>query len=187
MMVKNTTLGILHPGAMGITVAASAQNSGCDVFWVSEGRRAQSIERANSEQLKDAGTLDELVRICEVIVCVCPPHAAEDVALKVAASGFTGLYIDGNAISPERVAAAGRTITGSGGSFVDGGIIGGPAIKPDSTWLYLSGPEAERAAACFSEGPLEPCVMAGDIGKASALKMSLDDCRHSRMPTTFRR
>ena len=56
-------------------------------------------------------------------------------------------------------------------SFVDGGIIGGPAWETGTTCLYLSGREAQRAAACFSSGPLEAKVIGDRIGKASALKM----------------
>src|SRR5690606_1350971 len=55
--------------------------------------------------------------------------------------------------------------------FVDGGIIGGPAWKPDSTWLYLSGGAAQTAADYFSAGPLGTRVIGDEIGKASALKM----------------
>ncbi len=56
--------------------------------------------------------------------------------------------------------------------FVDGGIIGGPAWKPQSTWLYLSGAKADEIAACFAAGPLETKVMGDTIGAASALKMA---------------
>ena len=59
----------------------------------------------------------------------------------------------------------------AGASFVDGGIVGGPAWQPDSTWLYLSGPRAAEAAALFAAGPLETVVIGDEIGKASALKM----------------
>src|SRR5689334_19159377 len=39
-------IGILHPGEMGISIAASAKNSGCEVFWTSEGRSPATRERA---------------------------------------------------------------------------------------------------------------------------------------------
>src|SRR5580765_4690600 len=58
-----------------------------------------------------------------------------------------------------------------GASFVDGGIIGGPAWTPNSTWLYLSGSDAARAASYFSAGPLETRVIGEGVGKASSLKM----------------
>jgi hypothetical protein len=39
-------IGVLHPGNMGISVAASAQNSGNEVYWASQGRSSQTRERA---------------------------------------------------------------------------------------------------------------------------------------------
>jgi 3-hydroxyisobutyrate dehydrogenase-like beta-hydroxyacid dehydrogenase len=164
-------IGVLHPGNMGISVAASAQNSGHAVYWASEGRSPQTRERAEKSNLLDAGTLANLCETCSVIISVCPPHAAEDVAHQVVAHGFTGLYLDANAISPARTRRIGQGVTEAGASFVDGSIIGGPAWEPGRTWLYLSGPEAHVAASCFSAGPLETSVIGETIGKAAALKM----------------
>lgn len=164
-------LGILHPGDMGISVAASAKNSGNDIYWVSEGRSAESRARAEEHGLLDAGTLPHLVELCPVIVSVCPPGAAEDVARSVLAQGFRGMYIDANAISPQRAVRIGQMMVDAGATFVDGGIIGGPAWQPNSTWLHLSGEAAQQAADCFAAGPLETNVLGGDIGQASALKM----------------
>ena len=39
------------------------------------------------------------------------------------------------------------------------------------TWLYLAGDDASRIAPYFSSGPIEVEVLAGGIGRASALKM----------------
>jgi len=165
------TVGILHPGEMGISVAACAQNSGQKVYWASQGRSIETRGRADEFGLLDAGTLTKLCETCSVIVSVCPPHAAEEVADQVLASGYKGLYIDANAISPQRAARIGQAMAVSGAAFVDGGIIGGPAWEPKRTWLYLSGEQAQGAAALFSAGPLETAVIGDEIGKASALKM----------------
>lgn len=156
---------------MGISVAASAQKSGHTVYWASDGRSEQTRARAEEHNLKDASTVSELCSLCSVIVSVCPPHAAEEVADEVATNGFSGLYLDANAISPERTARVGGVVSGAGGTFVDGGIIGGPAWEPGRTWLYLSGPKAEVVAACFADGPLETRVLDTTVGRASALKM----------------
>ena len=166
-----TKLGILHPGKMGISVAASAQNSGCDVYWASEGRSEQTAERATQYQLKDSGSLESLSDICTVLVSVCPPHAAEDVAQQVIEAGFRGIYSEANAIAPQRAQQIGQNMLAAGIRFVDGGIIGGPAWEPERTWLYLSGEDAQEVAACFSAGPLETEIIGSEIGKASALKM----------------
>ncbi len=164
-------LGVLHPGQMGISLAASAQNSGSEVYWVSDGRSAQTRERAERFHLHDAQTLPDLCETCSVLVSVCPPHAAEEMAEKVLACNFTGLYLDANAISPQRAAHIGQNMMAAGVAFVDGGIVGGPAWEPGQTWLYLSGERADEVASCFSTGPLETAVIGRVIGRASALKM----------------
>ena len=164
-------IGILHPGEMGLSVAGSAQNSGYTVYWVSEGRSPQTAERATRLGLVDAHTLKQMCDTCPVILSVCPPDAAETVANAVLSQGFTGLYVDMNAIAPQRAIRIGEAMAAHGARFVDGGIIGGPAWKPNTTWLYLSGEDAQKAANYFSAGPLETCVVGNAIGKASALKM----------------
>lgn len=164
-------IGFLHPGEMGSSIAASAQNSGHQVCWASEGRSLSTRTRAEQLGLRDAGTLANLCAECDILVSICPPHAAESVALQVIACGFGGHYLDANAIAPQRVVEIGQVLARAGVRFVDGGIIGGPAWKPGSTWLYLSGPHADKLAACFAHGPLETRVLGPEIGTASALKM----------------
>jgi 3-hydroxyisobutyrate dehydrogenase-like beta-hydroxyacid dehydrogenase len=164
-------LGILHPGEMGISVAVSAQRSGHTVFWASQGRSPATHARAQSHALVDAHSLDELCRTCSIIISVCPPHAAEEVAQQVLAHSFTGLYVDANAISPQRATRIGAALAAQGIAFVDGGIIGGPAWEANTTWLYLSGSEAQRVADCFSAGLLQAEMVGERIGKASAVKM----------------
>ena len=138
-------IGILHPGQMGISVAASAQKSGYPVYWISAGRSSQTAARAAEFGLLDAGGLATLCRTVDLIISICPPHAAETVAAEVAAQRFQGLYLDANAISPQRAQAIGGRIAAGGAAFVDGGIIGGPAWQPGQTRLYLSGAEAAFA------------------------------------------
>ncbi|MSP12806.1 MAG: NAD(P)-dependent oxidoreductase [Chloroflexi bacterium] len=164
-------IGIIHPGAMGISIAASAQNTGYQVYWASAGRSRQTQERAAKFGLRDAITLAQLCETCQLIVCVCPPHAAEEVAQQVVVHGYKGLYLDANAVAPQRAMRIGAMLHEAGALFVDGGIIGGPAWKSGETWLYLSGPQAQVVAQCFAAGPLGTSVIGENIGKASALKM----------------
>lgn len=169
MIIKN--VGLLHPGQMGISVGASIKSSGRDVYWVSEGRSDKTKERAASQNLEDAGTLQGLCDTCTAIFSVCPPHAAEEVASQVVSCGFSGLYVDVNAISPQRSIRIGKTMEDAGISYVDGGIIGGPAWRPGTTMMHLSGEKAMAVADCFSEGPMETNVIGSSVGKASAVKM----------------
>ncbi len=53
-------------------------------------------DRAKAAGLTDAGTIAAVAGQAEMILSVCPPHAAADVAWAV--HGFRGLYVDANAI-----------------------------------------------------------------------------------------
>lgn len=164
-------IGILYPGEMGISIAASAINSGHEVFWVSENRSEKTSDRAQKHGLIDLKSLADLCSVCEIIIRICPPHIAEDIAKHVVASNFKGSYLDANAISPARSLKIEQLLIENNIHFIDGGIIGGPAWQPKSTWLYLSGKDSEIIANCFSKGPLETKIIGSEIGKASALKV----------------
>ena len=169
-MIENN-LGILHPGEMGITVALTAQNSGYQVHWASEGRSPQTRTRADRIALIDVESLADLCTTCSTLICVCPPGAASEVAEQVASLGFMGLYIDANAISPQHSQEIGQVLQEAGITYVDGSIIGSPAWKENTTRMYLSGEHADKAAAYFTAGPLTVKVIGDSIGQASALKM----------------
>ena len=157
---------------MGATVGAAARGNGVQVVWASGGRSPPTRARADKAGLTDLGTLAALVEHSRIILGVCPPHAATELACAVAEHRYSGVYVDANAVSPATVRDIRRIVAAGGASFVDGGIIGPPALTPGTTRLYLSGPESARVAACFRRGPLEACVLDGPPGAASALKMA---------------
>ena len=159
-----TVVGILHPGEMGAAVAAALRAHGETVLWASAGRSPATAERAEQAGLEDAGDLDALCSRAEILLSVCPPHAAVDVART--ASGFGGIYVDANAVAPETA----RTIAGLHERFVDGGIVGPPPDQPGTTRLYLSGGEADEIAALFAGTNVDARVISGEPGAASALK-----------------
>jgi len=159
-------VGLLHPGEMGAAIGAALRAGGETVVWASAGRSDATAERAARAGLTDVGEVRELCRACDVLVSVCPPHAAVDVARL--AAGFDGVYVDANAVSPETA----RVIAGLHERFVDGGIIGPPPQRPGTTRLYLSGGEAKRIAERFGGTTLDARVLSEEPGAASALKMS---------------
>lgn len=164
-------IGILHPGEMGISIAACAINNGHQVYWSSQGRSGRTRARAEKYNLIEIDSFSQFCRTCETILSICPPHAAEGVARSIVEAGFKGLFLDANAISSQRAIRIGQMLEPGGVQFVDGGIIGGPAWTPKGTWLYLSGERSDAIASCFSKGPLETKIIGTEIGKASALKM----------------
>jgi 3-hydroxyisobutyrate dehydrogenase-like beta-hydroxyacid dehydrogenase len=162
-----TTVGLLHPGAMGAAVGAALVSAGHDVIWTSEGRSAHSRERAREAGLRDVDGVQALITTSEMVLSICPPDAAIDVARS--AAGLSGIFVDANAISP----ATSLQIRGIiGDRCVDGGIVGPPPVRDGTTRLYLSGDTAGWVAQQFSGTTMQAQVIngAGPVA-ASALKM----------------
>jgi 3-hydroxyisobutyrate dehydrogenase-like beta-hydroxyacid dehydrogenase len=171
-VTASRTVGVLHPGEMGSVVGACALAAGARVLWASEGRGRPTRERATTAGFEEAGTLAALVRAADVILSVCPPHAAVAVARSVAGERFTGIYVDANAVAPATAREIGAIVEKAGAAFADGGIIGPPPIKAGTTRLYLSGTAAPRVADVLVGTPLEVIVLGGNPGLASAIKMA---------------
>lgn len=165
-------VGLMHPGQMGVTIGAAMRSAGHRVVWASSGRGASSAERAKEAGLEDVVTLAAMSAQCDAIVSVCPPEFAVQVAEQVAQTGFAGRYLDLNAISPERARQVMQAVTANGAEFVDGGIIGPPALKAGTTRVYLSGPRAEQSLALFAGSLADARVVDDRPGSASALKMA---------------
>jgi 3-hydroxyisobutyrate dehydrogenase-like beta-hydroxyacid dehydrogenase len=168
--VADVVVGLLHPGEMGAAVGAALRAGNATVVWASTGRSEATARRARQAELEDVGTVGELVRRSEVILSVCPPHAAVDVARSVA--GFGGVFVDANAVSPATARRTAAIVDDVGGRFVDGGIVGPPPESAGTTRLYLSGLSAPAIAELFDGTGLEPRVISEEVGAASALKMT---------------
>jgi 3-hydroxyisobutyrate dehydrogenase-like beta-hydroxyacid dehydrogenase len=172
-MKTMTTIGMITPGAMGASVGAAALNSGAKVIWASTGRSQATIKRAEDAGLEDCTTLESLVTQSDIILSVCPPHNAVQVADEVLELGFDKLFVDANAIAPELTRQIESAVVGNGARFVDGGIIGMPAWNANSgTQLYLSGTHAQTIADLFKGSNLSASMISETIGAASALKMT---------------
>ena len=160
------TVGLLHPGDMGAAIGATLRDRGTRVLWASAGRSEETAARAAAAGLEDAGSVEALARSCDLILSVCPPHAALEVARSV--GDFAGAYLDANAISPSSAQVVAATVARP----VDGGIVGPPPLQAGSTRLYLSGPEAPLVAELFAGTTVDARVVSDEIGAASAVKMA---------------
>jgi 3-hydroxyisobutyrate dehydrogenase-like beta-hydroxyacid dehydrogenase len=169
-MTDQVIIGLLNPGEMGAAVGRCLTSSGHTVLWAAEGRSEETARRAAAAGLTDAGTARQVANRAQIILSICPPHAALDVAWAV--HGFTGLYLDANAIAPGTAREVMQLIVGNGGTYVDGGIIGPPPVSPGTTRLYLSGEQADEIDHLFAGTELEPRITAGPATAASAVKMA---------------
>ena len=165
------TVGLLHPGEMGAAVGGSLIPLGHEVLWDPAGRSRATTGRALAAGLTGV-SFDRLIARSSVIFSICPPHAALDVARQVAAAGYTGCYVDANAISVATAEQVSAVVTGAGATYVDGGIVGAPPEVAGHTRLYLSGPHANQVRPLFSRSRLDARIAEGPPYAASAVKMA---------------
>jgi 3-hydroxyisobutyrate dehydrogenase-like beta-hydroxyacid dehydrogenase len=170
MTLNVSVIGLLNPGEMGAAVGRCLTGAGHQVLWASDGRGPDTSARAEQAGLTDVRSVRRMGAEADVIMSICPPHAALDVAWAV--HGFTGLYLDANAIAPDTAREVAKLITDSGGRYADGGIIGSPPLTAGTTRLYLSGPHAAAIHRLFAGTALEPRIIAGPETAASAVKMA---------------
>ena len=164
-------VGFLHPGEMGAALAALARAGGRRALWASSGRSVETGTRARAAGLVDCGTLAALCARAGIIVSICPPHAALEVARAVAAEGYCGIYVDANAISPRHAREIAGMVAAGGADFVDAAVVGPPPLRGRGTRLYLSGPSAAAVAACFPADRLILELVGAEPGRASAIKL----------------
>jgi 3-hydroxyisobutyrate dehydrogenase-like beta-hydroxyacid dehydrogenase len=163
---------LLHPGEMGAAVAAAAVRAGARVVWCADGRGPATAARAEQAGLVRTESLAAALDGAAAVLSICPPAMADTTADAVLALGFTGTFVDANAVSPERARAIGERVTAAGGTAVDGALFGPRGDRPDVRFL-LSGVAAPAVAALFGEGSgVTATVLDGAVGAASALKMA---------------
>ncbi|AEA25327.1 Phosphogluconate dehydrogenase, NAD-binding protein [Pseudonocardia dioxanivorans CB1190] len=165
-------IGILHPGAMGAALGSALKPVASGVVWAAAGRSQATSKRAELADLIGVPDLAELARRSHLVVSICPPHAALDVARQVAAAvegrPDPPLYVDANAVSPATVEKIGELLGRE--RVVDGAVIGPPAWEAGRSVLWLSGEHAQPVADLFAGSPFATGVLDGGLGAASALK-----------------
>ncbi|MYT77519.1 3-hydroxyisobutyrate dehydrogenase [Streptomyces sp. MnatMP-M77] len=167
------TVGVLHPGSMGAAVAACAATNAAAVLWCETGRSIASAARAAQFGLTSVVALAELLDRSDIVISLCPPAFAEDLARDVAGYRFAGVYVEANAINPERAQRIAALLEPAA-TVVDGGVVGSPPVRGKTPTLYLSGPvgETERIEALFADTAVRTAVLGTKVGQASALKLS---------------
>jgi 3-hydroxyisobutyrate dehydrogenase-like beta-hydroxyacid dehydrogenase len=195
-----TVIGIVSPGHMGSGLGRALQQGGARVVATTAGRSARTARLADGLELLPSladvvAAADVVLSVTPPGQAVAAARAIADAAEKSKAekseagkseaaqksrsaeksetAGKTGpakILADLNATSPETMralteAAAGRL------AVVDGSISGPPPSVRPGARIYLSGDRAAEVAALPWAGAVEPIVLDGGIGTASALKM----------------
>jgi hypothetical protein len=151
---------------MGTQIGVAADG---EVLWANEGRSETTAQRAGAAGFRDLRTLAELIARSDVVISLCPPAIAEEVASQVVETGFRGLYLEANAVAPARAERIAALLGERGARLVDGAVIARRGLN-----LYLSGEteDVEEVAAIFADSDVRAIPLAGGAGAASALKMA---------------
>ncbi|MET9849717.1 NAD(P)-dependent oxidoreductase [Streptomyces ossamyceticus] len=168
------TVGLLHPGSMGSAFGTQLRVRGHTVLWCPDGRSDTTRRRAEHAGLEPAA-LPELISRCDVVLSLCPPAAAEEVAAQVADLGMVDasrIYVEANAVAPPRVQRIADRLAPV--PLIDASVVGSPPVGGKTPTLYLSGPskQADRVVELFERTDVRTHVLGDSIGQASALKLA---------------
>jgi 3-hydroxyisobutyrate dehydrogenase-like beta-hydroxyacid dehydrogenase len=154
------------------------REAGARVITTLKGRGAASVKRVRDAGLEVIDDDDLLVAESALILSIVPPGEAIGVAERfrepLTLAALKPIFVECNAISPATVRIIAASLAHTGCGFVDAGIIGGPP-RPGGAGkgprFYTSGEDAHQLTRLRAFG-LDIAIVDGDIGAASALKMS---------------
>jgi len=168
------TIGILSPGVMGHAVGRVLGEHGLHVVTCLAGRSAITHDRAAKAGMVGLADIDAVVAASDMILAILPPAdavpVARAVAAAMAATRFTPVYADCNAVAPATAREIARIMGDVKAPFIDAGIIGGPPEDGYAPRIYCSGPETGPLMALDGMG-LTMKDAGGEIGAASGIKM----------------
>jgi 3-hydroxyisobutyrate dehydrogenase-like beta-hydroxyacid dehydrogenase len=168
-------VAVVHPGEMGAAIGAALVEDGRRVHWASVGRSPETTARAGRARLIDDGDLETLLARSDLVISICPPHAALKVAAEIVAAAKHKrhwIYLDANAIAPATASGVAQIVEDAGARYVDGGIIGPPPVAAGFTRLYLSGLSASEVTEVLATPLIDVHVLNERPCSASALKLS---------------
>jgi 3-hydroxyisobutyrate dehydrogenase-like beta-hydroxyacid dehydrogenase len=172
--IEAAAVALLHPGEMGAAIGGVLRDTGTTVRWVSEGRSPATRARAEAAGLTEIESVVPALEGVDIVLVVCPPAFALEVARTVAVTGFAGTYVDANAIAPATAREVAKVVNDAGATFIDGGIVGPPPSRAGTTRFFLSGPSWPTAviADLFASTPVQTVVVSDEPGDASAVKIA---------------
>ena len=171
--MTSQTIGVLHPGEMGVTVGASARAEDPACCGPPRGgarRPGSAPPRPGSRTPRRSRPL---CAASGVILSVCPPHSALDLAREVAAQRL--LRPLRGRRTPSRPGPRGRSAGSSRARARPSWTAASSGLPPAraAPRACISRVTRPRASPrLFAQGPLEAIALDGGPGAASALKMA---------------
>ncbi|HTD91288.1 MAG TPA: DUF1932 domain-containing protein [Burkholderiales bacterium] len=173
-MELNNSIGITSTGDMGQGVAMCIKALGFNVCMATDGRSPRTRALGEKAGLTDCGSLENLVKTCDMVLSVLDPGAAVTNARAIAAACKAAnrkiVFVECNAIAPQTMHEITDIMTAVGCTAVDAGIIGPPPRNGAKQRFYVSGPHAHLMNR-INSAQINVRIAGEKIGDASAVKM----------------
>lgn len=180
-------VGVLHTGAMGVTIADSLLRAGHDVLSATKDRSEMTQERARVVGTREVETLDRVYEEADVVFSISQYGGVligesaewdEETKTMITAEGtypkaefyptmdaaiaadFSGIYVDCNWVHPENWKDFRENAT-SLNSYVECGIYGYPMAHEMGDFkriMWLSGDDSKSVGDLFSNDPLNSFI-----------------------------
>jgi 3-hydroxyisobutyrate dehydrogenase-like beta-hydroxyacid dehydrogenase len=172
--VNLKAVGLLSPGDMGHVVGEVLIKNGVPVLTCLKERSERTRLLARKAGIDSLPNYDALVQKTDMILSILVPAVAEEVAFKIAKivkkRNVNIVYVDCNAISPEKGSRIGAIMSESGIRFVSASIIGPPPRCSGVTRFYASGPNVKDFEELIDFG-LDVRNIGLDVELAKGIKM----------------
>ena len=155
-------VGILHPGSMGTTIGMALQANGHEVLWASAERSEQTRVRAESIGMRDVETVANMATEADIIFSIVMGEGVIPVADEVAASGFSGVFVDCNNVDKMQTEMLNSVLPLDQISHVEAAVDGYPIPHPHPGYteernIFFSGESADLAVELVN-GEIFDCV-----------------------------
>jgi len=136
------------------------------------GTRAAMLARYSEHGVSGKTELAEALAGAEAVFCVVTADRALEAVRAAAGSIAPGaLWFDCNSCAPDTKRRAAEVIEAGGGRYVDVAVMAPVHPRKHLVPLLVSGPHADDAVAALEALGMKPTVVAGEVGRASSIKM----------------
>jgi 3-hydroxyisobutyrate dehydrogenase-like beta-hydroxyacid dehydrogenase len=172
------TIGFIGFGEAGFAIAKGLHEAGVErIFFTHRNRRDPGRAALAAKRGWEAGAvaLDSagvLAARCDYLLSVVPPDASRAVAEEIAPFLGPGkVYLDLTSSSPEVMERAASLIEAKGAVFIDGALMGPVPAEGHRVLTFVSGAQAEEAAATLNRYGMNLRPVGPESGQASAIKL----------------
>jgi 3-hydroxyisobutyrate dehydrogenase-like beta-hydroxyacid dehydrogenase len=129
-------------------------------------------DRYDAADVRGAETIGAALAEARAVFSVVTADRAHDAARAAATVMAPGtLYLDANSCAPETKRASAKVIEAAGLRYVDTAIMSPIRPKLHRAPMLVSGPHAAAAAELMGTLGMDARVVAGEVGRASSIKM----------------